>query len=140
VDGFFVTLSQAEDARGREFRHLELLVVLGIRRDRAGFSVIPFGADAGPGTAADWAGAPGRDAGADFENVLPGGEIGGLYSLLTVAEVLKLVGRSLWYLDRYPGDQTLVEPDEGTEREAGSAPVSRLACWRVSLGRRRDGA
>jgi hypothetical protein len=137
VDGFFVAASEEADARGQLFRSVDLLVVLGIRRDRAGFSVIPFRTAAGPGIAAAWAGSPGREGGADFENVLPGGEIRGLYSILTVTEALKLVGRTLWYLDRFPSDLSLVETPEGTEREVGEPAVSRLPCWRVSLGRPR---
>ncbi|HET7320977.1 MAG TPA: hypothetical protein VFI96_00605 [Longimicrobiaceae bacterium] len=104
VDGLFVTVAPVRDASGRPFQRLDLLMVLGLRRDRAGFSVIPIGSEAGPGIPAVWAEAPGREGGADFENILPGGEIRGLYSLLTTAEVLKLTGRALWYVDRFPRD------------------------------------
>jgi hypothetical protein len=45
---------------------------------------------------------PGRDEGRDFENVLPGGEMAGLYSILTTAEALKLVARLLWYVEATP--------------------------------------
>jgi hypothetical protein len=140
VDGFFVTASSGEDALGQGFQRLDVLVVLGIRRDRAGFSVIPFHTEAGPGIAGAWAESPGRERGADFENVLPGGEIGGLYSLLTVSEALKLVGRALWYVDSFPGDLARVEPAEPDSGEGAAPPgppVSRLPCWRVSLGRQR---
>lgn len=100
VDGFFVTGS-GDDGR------IEALAVLGIRRDRAGFSVVPFGA----GDSAEWLSAPGREGGRDFENVLPGGELSGLYSILTTTEALKLVGRILWYVDRHPG--SVVRADDG---------------------------
>jgi hypothetical protein len=43
VDGFFVTTSDGEDGLGKPFRRLEVLVVMGIRKDRAGFSVLHFG-------------------------------------------------------------------------------------------------
>ena len=106
VDGFFVT--QAEEG-GR----LEALAVLGMRRDRAGFSVIPFGAEAAPETAGEWLTAPGRASGREFENVLPGGELSGLYSILTTTEALKLVGRILWYLETSP---EAVIPEGGSYR------------------------
>lgn len=106
LDGFFIT-------QAGEGGHLEALAVLGIRRDRAGFSVIPVSAEAGPGIPAEWLTAPGRESGRDFDNVLPGGEISGLYSILTTTEALKLVGRILWYIDTNPG---AVVAEEGFHR------------------------
>lgn len=134
VDGFFVSAAATEDAFGKPFQRLEILAVLGIRRDRAGFSIIPFDTEAGPGIAATWAEAAGREGGQDFENILPGGEIRGLYSLLTTAEVLKLVGRSLWYADRFP--ECLVPEaalDRGTADRPGAPPVPRLPYCRMTL-------
>lgn len=126
VDGFFVTRSSGEDALGASFTRLEILVVLGMRRDRAGFSVIPLSTAVGPGISDDWLTSPGRDQGRDFENVLPGGEIGGLYSILTSTEVLKLVARALWYVDRFPGDVEIESAEAGAAAaegaEGGTAP------------------
>ena len=140
VDGFFVTQADETDAAGVDFRRIEVLAVLGIRRDRAGFSVIPFSTEAGPGIGVEWMSAPGRDAGSDFENVLPGGEIGGLYSIVTTTEALKLVGRLLWYLDAYPAD---VVPETAAERRAldrpASAPRTRIPYLRLTLGHRGEG-
>jgi hypothetical protein len=99
VDGFFLTLNDGDDPLGQPFRHLHGLMVLGIRRNRAGFSVIPFETETGAGIAAEWAEVPGRDEGKDFETTLPGGEMAGMYSILTTLEVLKLVARGLWYID-----------------------------------------
>ncbi|HET7274447.1 MAG TPA: hypothetical protein VFI91_04680 [Longimicrobiaceae bacterium] len=104
VDGFFATAKVTDDPLGSSYCRIEILMVLGMRRDRAGFSVIPFSTEAGPGIADDWSEAPGRDDGDDFENTLPGGEMSGLYSILTTAEALKLVARSLWYIDSFPDD------------------------------------
>lgn len=104
LDGLFVTGDGAQ---------LQVLMVLGLRPDRAGFSVIgvhaPMGADA-PGS---WAAMPGREQGRDFANILPGGDLGGLYSVVTDAEALKLAVSALWYLDRYPQD---VVPTDGVHR------------------------
>lgn len=118
VDGMFLTGAPGHALSGEPFLRLEVLLVLGLRRDRAGFSVIPFDTEAGPGIAAAWAEPGGREQGADFENILPGGEISGLYSLLTVGEVLKLLGRILWYIDSYPADVS----EERTQLPAAAPP------------------
>jgi hypothetical protein len=102
VDGFFATCSAGEDAFGKPFQRLDVLAVLGIRRDRAGFSVVPFTSAVGPGMPAVWAEAPGRKEGRDFESMLPGGEMAGLYSILTTTEALKLLARALWFAAANP--------------------------------------
>jgi hypothetical protein len=135
VDGMFVTGAPGRDLSGNPFIRLEVLMVLGLRRERAGFSVIPFDTEAGPGIAAVWAEGGSRESGADFENVLPGGEISGLYSLLTVGEVLKLLGRILWYIDRYPGDVSAeITPAPPPDEARAAIRPSRLPYRFVSLG------
>ena len=142
VDGFFVASATGTDGLGKPYRRIDILVVLGIRRDRAGFSIIPFSTETGPGIAAAWAEAEGREGGRDFENVLPGGEINGLYSILTAVEVLKLIGRILWYIDVNPDEihpESVPEPRD-EEREKGrptAIPLPRIPFFRVSLGRPR---
>lgn len=136
VDGMFITGKPVRGAAGDPFLRLEVLLVLGLRRDRAGFSVIPFDTEAGPGIAAAWAEAGGRDGGSDFENILPGGEISGLYSVLTVGEVLKLLGRILWYIDTYPSDvsaEVTAEPARADDLPGALRP-SRLPYRLVTLG------
>ena len=61
VDGFFATVADGVDPLGGPFQELQVLMVLGLRRARAGFSVIPFATEAGPGIPATWAEAPGRE-------------------------------------------------------------------------------
>jgi hypothetical protein len=135
VDGFFAAEARGEDATGGERRSLEVLAVLGVRRDRAGFSVIPFSTEAGPRTASIWSEAPGRETGADFQNVLPGGEMSGLYSILTTTEVLKILTRSLWYISRYPADVMLeANPDPPGQIAEDAPPAPRLEYHRVRLG------
>jgi hypothetical protein len=140
VDGFFVTSSRGDDPLGPAYRKLEVLMVLGMRRERAGFSIIPFDTEVGPGIAAVWAETPGREGARDFENILPGGEMSGLYSILTTAEALKLLARALWYVDTHPAD---VEPCEAPERRTqdrpGSVPLSRLYYYCVRFGAGGDG-
>ncbi|MGH7476180.1 MAG: hypothetical protein ACRELD_07815 [Longimicrobiales bacterium] len=81
VDGVFWTRADLS---------LHLLAVLGLRAGRPGFSVIPIPAVA-LATLAERARSRARPDGDDFENVLPGGEIGGLFALLNADEVIKLV-------------------------------------------------
>lgn len=134
VDGFFVVQSQGTDPLGPGFSDLHVLMVLGVRRDRAGFSVIPFDTEVGPGIPADWAEAPGREGAADFANILPGGEIAGLYSILTNTEALKLLARALWYIDTQSGEiPTETAPERRAEDQEGGIPLTRLAFQRVRL-------
>jgi hypothetical protein len=105
VDGFFYTMSSADEAVGRGFYRLQVLLILGLRRSRAGFSVISLDSGIGPELLDDLSEIR---PGGDFANVLPGGEIAGLYSILTTTEALKLVVRSFWYIDRFPETITFV--------------------------------
>jgi hypothetical protein len=145
VDGFFATVCEGRDPLGGGmYQDLHVLLVLGLRRGRAGFSVIPFDTEAGPGIPATWAEAPGREGARDFENILPGGEIAGLYSILTTTEALKLLARALWYVDAHPGDVTAeAAPERRAEDRPGQVPLTRLPYHRVRLsgsGLRSDGA
>ena len=97
VDGFFWRRVEADDAP----THLHVLLVLGVRPDRAGFSVVPA-----TGVLDDvdhWAEVDARPDGDDFETTLPGGELDELYSVETAAEVLKLASLCFWHLDPAAG-------------------------------------
>lgn len=135
VDGFFVTSARVEDPLGEPLLRLFVLVVLGIRRYRAGFSVIPLDTEAGPGIAAAWAAGEGEgDGRRDFQSNLPGGEVAGLYSLVTTSEVLKLLGRALWYVDLFPGSVSLEPVAEARPpTEPDTLPPPRLPFHRVRL-------
>lgn len=113
LDGIWVTA--AEPAR-----RLFALLVLGLRRDRPGFSVIRVEAAVPPDGPAAWIRAPARTGGRDFATTLPGGDLGGLYSVVTPAESLKLVAAALWYLDEHAD---LVDfSEDGTFTVRMSAP------------------
>jgi hypothetical protein len=132
VDGFFVVQSEGTDPLGPGFSELHVLMVLGIRRDRAGFSVIPFDTETGPGIPSIWAEAAGREGAADFANILPGGEMTGLYSILTNTEALKLLARILWYADTRL-DETPAEIPAERHADDGAISLSRLPFHRLSL-------
>jgi hypothetical protein len=99
VDGFFWTMAGAERADSPPFDRLDVLLALGVRPGRAGFSIIAAGeACDAEDTVAHWESGPARADGEDFENILPGGEIGGLFAITTPAEALKLASR--WFRRR----------------------------------------
>ena len=97
VDGYFWTRTTGEDEPDR----LHVLLVLGVRPDRAGFSVVP--ATGVLDTEPHWAEIDARPDGTDFETTLPGGEMDELYSIETAAEVLKLASLCFWKLDPAAG-------------------------------------
>jgi len=110
VDGLFWSAPTGES--------LSLLVVLGIRRDRPGLSVVPL--PALPLSAAGaWASLQVRPQGADFQSSLPGAELEHLYAVQAGAEAVKLAMRVFWYLDTHPG---CVE-GPGAARERGGPEV-----------------
>lgn len=97
VHGFFWMLAHPDDGPDR----LHILLALGVRPDRAGFSVIPA-----TGVLDDephWAEVDGRPGGTDFETTLPGGEMDELYSIESAAEALKLASLTFWELDPASG-------------------------------------
>lgn len=111
VDGLFWTMRALDDPAAPPYATVDTLLVLGLRPDRPGFSVVHVGAElpGGPGHWGDLeARAPG--AGDDFSSVLPGGELSGLRSIVTEAEVLKLLSRCFWYAAVHPGSLVEVEP------------------------------
>lgn len=129
VDGLFVARSSGPGSSGADVDTLDVLVVLGIHRGRAGFSVIPLQTEIGSGIEVPWL-AEARDDG-DFANTLPGGELSGLYSVLTVGEVFKLVGRTLWYLATFP--EAAEEVTAEAPKPEDEPPETRLAYTRIVL-------
>ena len=93
VDGFFWRYVEPEDEPAR----IHVLLVLGVRPDRAGFSVVP--ATGVLDHEDHWADIDARPDGADFETTLPGGEMDELYSIESPAELLKLASLCFWKLD-----------------------------------------
>lgn len=93
ADGFFWVLDDGGDGPAE----LHVLLALGVRADRPGFSIVTA-----TGVLDDephWAETKGRPEGPDFETTLPGGELDRLYSIETAAELLKLASLCFWELD-----------------------------------------
>jgi hypothetical protein len=84
VDGFFFIL-------GKE--RVDVLLVLGLVPNRAGFSIISIAGMLRDAPGGHFGDVQARDEGVDFENVLPGGG-GRLYALTNTMEALKLVSRT----------------------------------------------
>jgi hypothetical protein len=103
VEGMFVTHEV-----GRPLVEADILVVLGLRPDRPGFSV------AGLRLEPDVLGE--LDEPARFQSDIPGAEQAGLYSLQRNSEVATLALRALWYLDAHPAS---CEPVKGSGGRGG---------------------
>jgi hypothetical protein len=100
VDGFFWTLVGEADPARPPYRRLDVLLVLGMYPGRPGFSTIAVGGELEGAPEGHWGDVQGRLEGADFANILPGGELQGWHGLVTEPEVLKLVSRIFRELER----------------------------------------
>lgn len=90
LDGFFWSLGE---------RRFDVLLALGVRARRPGFTAIPIGIELdAPGAPPSWADAKARDTGADFTNILPGGELDRLLGITSAAEALRLAALCLRHL------------------------------------------
>lgn len=132
VDGFFVTYADRHDPWGRPYGHLDALMILGLRRFRAGFSVVPLEAELGGVIGLEWADEPSRPDAPDFASVLPGAEWHRSHSIVTTGEALKLVLRALWFADQFPEALTWEDPPERRYADRRDAvPRSRLPFLRL---------
>ncbi|HEX5436662.1 MAG TPA: hypothetical protein VFW98_05865 [Gemmatimonadaceae bacterium] len=100
VDGYFVVVDDTEPAP-QGGAHLRAQLVLGLRAERPGVSLVSYRTDLDPASVAAHATAPWREEGPAFSNAIPGGERKEYRSLLTTSELEALVLRSLYYLDTH---------------------------------------
>jgi hypothetical protein len=105
VDGCFVVVDETAPAP-QSGAHLRAQLVLGVRPDRPGASLVSYRTDLDPHTASRVAHAPWREGSAAFANAIPGGERKGYLTLATTSELEALVIRTLHYLDTNPGSLT----------------------------------
>ena len=98
VDGLFAVSEERTDPRVVQLR---LQLVMGLREDRPGVSLVSYRTDLDPARAGTVASAPVRvaRAGDAFSNVIPGGNLKGYHTLLTTAELEALAVRAFHYLD-----------------------------------------
>jgi hypothetical protein len=110
---------------------LSLLVSMGIRRGRPGLSLseLPPTKLAG---ARMWPTTSVRLEGVDFEGMLPGSELGELYSVVTMGEALKLLARAFAYIAESPDAVSLATNEGAPEEERlGIGSSSRLSFRRI---------
>ncbi|MEP6692697.1 MAG: hypothetical protein ABJD07_16180, partial [Gemmatimonadaceae bacterium] len=98
VDGCFVFVDETEPAP-ESGAHLRALLLLGVRDDRPGLSLVSYRTDLHPSSAPAHAEKPWRADGVAFANVIPGGERMRYRTITTTSELEALVLRVLWYLD-----------------------------------------
>jgi len=120
VDGFFWSAPDGEN--------ITLLIVMGLRRDRPGFGVVPL-PTLPLSAAGEWAGTQVRSEGEDFRSSIPGAEHENLYSVVAGAEAVKLAMLLFRYLDEVPG--SVSESPKG--EEDGGPRSSALDARRVIL-------
>lgn len=126
ADGCFVIVDDTAPAPGAG-THLSVLLILGMRPERPGVSLVRFRTDLDAGTAERHAHEPWREGSAPFSNVIPGGERKGFRNLSTTSELEALVIRTLFLLDTHP---ERLEPREGSTDEG----LSRLPHVLVHAG------
>lgn len=139
VDGFFWTVAKRA---GNEIRSIAMLFCLGLRPGRPGFSVVGMEEAMPPGGVAGWAQNRVRQGGADFSNVLPGGELKHLLALTTWEEALKLVDLLFGYVASHPdavGEGESAPDVTPGAREMHEMPPSHLPYRRLLLRQAKEG-
>jgi len=112
LDGVFAMVAETEE-RTESGAHLRAQMVLGLRRDRPGVSLVSYRDDLDPHRVAMRAEHPWRADGAPYANTIPGGERMGYRTLATTSELEALVIRAFHYLDTHPDRLERLEGDEG---------------------------
>lgn len=101
VDGCFVVVGDAQSSAPPGVP-LRILLILGLRPERPGVSLVPYAATVDPRSPASRADQPWREGGEAFANAIPGGERRGLRAIITTSELEAIVLRILHELDRHP--------------------------------------
>ncbi len=113
ADGCFIVADDTAPAP-QAGAHLRVQLVLGVRTDRPGASLMSYRTDLDPYAVSRLARTPWREGGAPFANAIPGGERMGYHTLATTSELEALVLRAFHFLDTHP--RALV-PRDGSDRE-----------------------
>lgn len=101
LDGVFVVAANTQE-RADSGVHVRVQMVLGLRPDRPGVSLVSYRDDLVPTKVAARAERPWRAEGVAYANAIPGGERMGYRTLATTSELEALVIRALHYLDTHP--------------------------------------
>ena len=123
LDGIFAVAAETEQRAGSG-AHLRVQMVLGLRPDRPGVSLVSYRNDLDPAKVATRAEHPWRAEGVAYENAIPGGERMGYRTMATTSELEALAIRAFHYLDTHPDRLERVV-------ETGGAEVTQLPYVRV---------
>lgn len=119
ADGCFIVVNDTAPAPDSG-AHLRAVLILGVRPERPGVSLITYRTDLNPLTAARYARAPSREGGTPFASTIPGGDRKGFRTLMNTSELEALVLRTLRWFDEH---SAWLEPQEGSAEDG----LSRLA-------------
>lgn len=117
VDGCFVVVDDTMPAPSAG-AHLRALLVLGLRPERPGISLVSYRTDLDPTSPAHLADEPWRADASPFDNAIPGGERRELHAITTTSELEALILRAFHYLDTHPERLVVHEAQEGAEGTA----------------------
>jgi len=123
VDGFFWV--HTDRPAGRQGR-IELLVALGMHPGRPGFSVIDTVAPLPAASPGHWGDEDARTGAADFENILPGGEMRDLLAVASTTELLKLASRIFHYVAHTPAALRPADASQRDETSTHALPPSSI--------------
>lgn len=123
LDGVFVVSANTQE-RADSGVHVRVQMVLGVRPDRPGVSLVSYRDDLDPTKVAARAVRPWRAEGVAYANAIPGGERMGYRTLATTSELEALVIRSFHYLDTHP--DRLERMTESTGEDASHLPYVRV--------------
>lgn len=123
LDGVFVVAANTHE-RADSGVHVRVQMVLGLRPDRPGVSLVSYRDDLDPTKVAARAVRPWRAEGTAYANAIPGGERMGYRTLATTSELEALVIRAFHYLDTHP-DRLERVPEE-TAEDASHLPYVRV--------------
>jgi hypothetical protein len=116
ADGIFVVLDDTEPAPETGV-HLRAQLVLGLRSDRAGLSLVSYRTDLDPRSAPMLADHPWRENDAPFASLIPGDDRRAHRTLATTSELQALVIRALHHIDRNT-DRLIAESGSAEEGES----------------------
>ena len=123
LDGVFVVAANTHE-RADSGVHVRVQMVLGLRPDRPGVSLVSYRDDLDPTKVAARAVRPWRAEGTAYANAIPGGERMGYRTLATTSELEALVIRAFHYLDTHL--DRLERVLEETAEDASHLPYVRV--------------
>ena len=114
LDGIFTVAAETQE-HADSGTHLRAQMVLGLRPDRPGVSLVSYRDDIDPMKVAVRAEHPWRAEGVAYANAISGGDRMGYRTLATTSELEALVIRAFHYLDTHPDRLERITDDSGED-------------------------